>query len=96
MYGGQRLNTLWHIHTVEYYAASEKVWEILHILAHTGMNSGYRADYFSKIKIHSPVSISLKLQREKSRRLYPKPLTGLSLKSGLECLSSFSYISELF
>lgn len=57
---------MWPIHAVEYYAASEKDLEILPVSTDTDTNSDYRAaDYFARIKIHSFVSICLKLQRKK-------------------------------
>lgn len=68
--GGKRLNTLWPIHKVEYYVASEKDLEILPICPYTDINSDYRADCFARIKIYSFVSINLKLQRKKNLDRY--------------------------
>lgn len=62
----KRLNPLWPMHAVEYYAASEKNLEILHTLTYPDTNSDDRADYFAKIKIYSLMSQLKTSEKKKS------------------------------
>lgn len=68
----KRLNPLWPVHAVEYYADSEKNLESLHTLTYPNMNSDDRADYFAKIKnVFIGVSELKTLEKNKIYRYIP-------------------------
>lgn len=47
---GKRLNKLWPIHPVKYYAANEKDLEILYLLTYPDADLDHRTDYVAKRK----------------------------------------------